>query len=287
MSVRRLLSYGLLLLIVLGLASCGAAPEPVKPGAWVHIALLSNGDAQLDLFAAGRKLRSDADVLALSRRIAGEAFPDAKGFRVSTEASHGRGFARANVAGAYRPGYEASLKIDTAGVWKQLSAQGFDQAGLRLYLPSVPAAVRTSPDSSDGLAWKLRKDEPSPTLHVTMEPQVWRWYAAMLLPLLGAAGVALAFFARRRFLSMPAAAVAIGAAIATIATSAGRQGENLGVAGLLDGRALDVATVAPLAALPLGLPAVMLLVTVTLRWFNTPDPSRYPEARPSETGAFW
>ncbi|MEW2352288.1 hypothetical protein [Spirillospora sp. NPDC029432] len=289
MSVRRWISAGLATLALLAPASCGAAPEPRKPGAWVHIALLPNGDAQLDLFASGRRIRTDADVVALARRVAGEAFPEAAGFRVRMASSHGRPFARADVAGAYRPGRTASLRIATAGAWRHISAQGFEQAGLRLYLPAVPAAVEAAPHDPDSerLGWRLRKDRPAPELEIVMRPEPARWYGAMALPVAGAAGVALAFFARRRLVAVPAAGTAVAGAAAAIAFSAGRQGENLGVAGLLDGRALDLATVAPLAAVPLGLPAVLLLGTMAVRAARGPGPSRHPETRPQESGAFW
>ncbi|MGP4023367.1 hypothetical protein [Actinomadura sp. 3N407] len=74
---------------------------------------------------------------------------------------------------------------------------------------------------------------------------------------------------------------------AAVAVPAGRQGDNLGVAGLLGGTALDVATAAPLAAVPLGLPAVMLLATMLARPRSGPDAPGGHGSGPRDTGVFW
>ncbi|NEA23568.1 hypothetical protein, partial [Actinomadura bangladeshensis] len=66
-----------------------------------------------------------------------------------------------------------------------------------------------------------------------------------------------------------------------------RQGANLGVAGLLDGTVLEVASVLPLTAVPLGLPAAMLLGTAAVRRLTGPDAAGAYEARPRDTGVFW
>ncbi|MFI0486064.1 hypothetical protein [Actinomadura sp. 9N215] len=155
MSVRRLAALGAALLAVAVLAGCtGGGPAPPQR-AWFRVTVLPDGDALLDLHAAGR-LRSDADVRALARRL-GEVF------------------------------------------------------------------------------------------------------------------------------ALPAAVVAVVAVVAP----AGRQGDNLGVAGLLGGTALKVAAVAPLAAVPLGLPAAMLLAAVLVRRLAEPDVPAAHEARPRDTGVFW
>jgi hypothetical protein len=139
----RLLVLGVLVLVAL--AACGGGGgERVRPGAWINIAVMPGGDAEIDLLAVGR-LRSDADVRALARGVAEDLFPGAADVRVRTETSRGHPFARADVTGAYRPGRTVPLRIDTGGAWRRLNAQGFDEGGVRLWLPSVPATVRPRP----------------------------------------------------------------------------------------------------------------------------------------------
>ncbi|TMQ96849.1 hypothetical protein ETD83_20715 [Actinomadura soli] len=224
MSVRRLAALGAALLAVAVLTGCagggGGGPAPAQR-AWFGVALLPDGDAELDLHAAGR-LRSDADVRALARRIAADMFPGARDVRVRTEQGPGIPFARASIDRAYRTGRSPALRL-----------------------------------------------------------------AVLVLPVLGAAGVALGFFVRRRVFALPAAGVAVATALAAVVLPAGRQGDNLGVAGLLGGTALEVATVAPLAAVPLGLPAAMLLAVVSVRGLTRPDVPAGHEARPHDTGVFW
>ncbi|MFI0372581.1 hypothetical protein ACH35V_32345 [Actinomadura sp. 1N219] len=291
MSVRRLAALGAVLLTVAVLAGCagggGGGGRPAPPQrAWFRIDVLPDGDAFLDLHAAGR-LRSDAEVSALARQIAAAAFPGARDVRVRTEHDRGMPFARAEIDRAYRTGRNASLRIDMAGAARLLRARGFLDTSMKLRLPSVPSTVRADGTPSGRRTWRLRPDTPAPVLSVEMRPSPARWLRVLALPVLGAAGVALGFFVRRRVFALPAAGVAVAAALAAIVQPAGRQGDNLGVAGLLGGTALEVATVVPLAAVPIGLPAAMLLAVVAVRGLNRPDVLAGHEARPRDTGVFW
>ncbi|WUI02228.1 hypothetical protein OHR68_10590 [Spirillospora sp. NBC_00431] len=291
MPVRRLAALGVALLAIAALAGCaggrggGGGPAPPQR-AWFGVSLLPGGDAELDLHAAGR-LRSDADVRALARRIAADLFPGARGVRVRTEQGHGIPFARAAIDRAYRTGRNPALRIDTAGTLRLLLERGFRDTSMRLRLPpSVPATVRTDGEPSDR-TWRLRPDTRTPVVDVELRPSPAGWLAALALPVLGAVGVALAFFVRRRAFALPAAGIAVAAAIVAVAAPAGRQGDNLGVAGLLGGTALEVATVAPLAAVPIGLPAAMLLTVVVVRYLLRPDDFLDHETKPRDTGVFW
>ncbi|WP_433334325.1 hypothetical protein [Spirillospora sp. CA-294931] len=277
-SARRILAGSLVLLALLGLASCGADVEKPSPVARVRIAVLADGSAEVDLFAAG-KLKSDAEVRALAGRVAEQAFPEASGTRASTETSRGQPFARVVVTRAYRPARTVSLNLDTAEVWRQLRARGFTEVTFKVLLPSVPATV-----TSGRLSSRLRDDRPPQPVRVVMKPEPARWTAAITLPVAGALFVTLAFFARRRPLALPAALAAVVTAIIAVTKSAGAQGDNLGVAGVLEGRPLEVATIAPLAAVALALPALMLLATAALRWH---EPANRIEPRPTGTGVFW
>lgn len=123
-----------------------------------------------------------------------------------------------------------------------------------------------------------------PVLQVVMRPQPARWYVTAMLPVLGLAAVALAYFAqRRRLVAIPVTALAGGAALTVLAISGGEQGDNLGVAGLLGGRALEVATIAPLATVPLALLAVAVLVVVLVRAANASTAAGSPYPKPSRT----
>ncbi|TDD29515.1 hypothetical protein E1287_30835 [Actinomadura sp. KC06] len=290
-SVRRLAALGAVLLAVAVLAGCAGGRDgrggPAPPQrAWFRIDVLPEGDAFLDLYAAGR-LRSDAEVRALARRLAEAAFPGARGVRVRTEDDRGLSFASAEIDRAYRTGRDASLRIDTAGAARLLRARGFRDTSVQLRLPSVPSTVRTDGRPSGDRTWRLRPDGPAPVLSVEMRPSPVRWLGVLALPVLGAAGVALGFFVRRRIFALPAAGAAVAAALAAVVLPTGRQGDNLGVAGLLGGTALEVAAVVPLAAVPLGLPAAMLLAAVAVRGLTRPDVPAGHEARPRDTGVFW
>ncbi|MFA1545474.1 hypothetical protein [Actinomadura chokoriensis] len=285
MSIRRLAATAVALLALAVLAGCGGgAPPPQR--ARVDVTLLDDGGAEVDLRAAGR-LSSDAEARALTRRIAQELFPKTEKIRVSTRKGRGVPFNRAEVDRAYRTGRKASLRIDASGALRRLSAKGFEDTAMRLRVPPVPTTVRAHGDPTGRRAWRLREDVPAPVLAVEMRPRPARWYGAMALPALGALGVALGFFARRRVLALPAAVLAVAAAVLAVVLAAGRQGANLGVAGLLSGTALKLASVAPLTALPLGLPAAMLLGTVLFRRLAGPRPLAEHEARPRDTGVFW
>ncbi|MGW2314027.1 hypothetical protein, partial [Actinomadura luteofluorescens] len=85
----------------------------------------------------------------------------------------------------------------------------------------------------------------------------------------------------------PAAGLAVAAALLALPLGAGRHGADLGVAGLLGGTALDVASAAPLTALPLGMPAAMLLGAMTVRSLRGPGVRSGNEAPPRDTGVFW
>ncbi|TDB79964.1 hypothetical protein E1264_34745 [Actinomadura sp. KC216] len=289
MSVRRLAALGAVLLAVAVLAGCagggGGGPAPPQR-AWFRVEILPDGGARLDLHAAGR-LRSDADVRALARQIAGAAFPGARDVRVRTEHDRGMPFARAEIDRAYRTGRGASLRIDTAGALRLLRARGFSDTSMRLRLPSVPSTVETDGTPTGRRTWRLRAAGRPPVVSVEMRPSPARWFALLVLPVLGAAGVGLGFFVRRRIFALPAAGVAVAAALAAVVLPTGRQGDNLGVAGLLGGTELEVATVAPLAAVPLGLPAAMLLAAVAARGLARPGVPAAHEARPRDTGVFW
>ncbi|RKS68915.1 hypothetical protein BZB76_6053 [Actinomadura pelletieri DSM 43383] len=301
MSVRRLAAFAAAVLAVAVLAGCaGGGPAPPQR-AWFRVVILPDGNALLDLHAAGR-LRSDADVRALARRVAAATFPGAWAARARTERDRGLPFARVEIRRAYRTGPAPSLRIDTAAAVRVLAARGFRDTTMRLRLPSVPATVRANTGhantgqadtgqadtgSSGPLAWRLRADAPPPVVRVELRPRPVRWLAAMALPVLGAAGVGLGFFVRRRILALPAAGLSVAAAIIAVAVPAGRQGDGLGVAGLCGGTALRVATIAPLTAVPLALPAVLLLATMVCRLVTGPDVRSAHEARPADTGVFW
>lgn len=279
MRFRRLVACGIALLALGLLAGCGAGAPNREQRARVEVAVLDDGGTLVDLYAAG-KLESDAEVRALAGRVARQMFPGAAHFRVRTEEGRSTAFARAEIERAYRTGRAPSLRIDTSGALRELTARGFDDTALKLRLPPVPATSVPAPPE------RLRKDAPAPVVDIAMRPDPKRWYRAIALPVLGAVGVTLGFFVRRRFIAVPAAGVAVVTAALSLWHSAGRQGANLGVAGMLGGTALDVASVAPLAAVPIGLPAAMLLATVAFRWFRRPVAQQH-ETRPRDTGVFW
>jgi len=286
-SIRRLAALAVALLALAVLAGCGGgggAPPPQR--ARLDVAVLDDGGAEVGLHAAGR-LSSDAEVRALAVSVARDLFPEAAKVRVRTRKERGVPFARAEIGGAYRPGRRPSLRIDASGALRRLTAAGFEDTALRLRVPPVPATVQAGGHATGRRAWRLREGAPAPVLAVGMRPRPARWCGAMALPVLGALGVALAFFVRRRALALPAAGTAVVTGVLAVVLAAGRQGANLGVAGLLGGTALKLASVAPLVAVPLGLPAAMLLGSVLVRWLAGPRASAGHEARPRDTGVFW
>lgn len=261
MSVRgagRLAVLGVL--VLLALSACGGGGGRALPGAWLDIAVMPDGGAQVDLRAAGR-LRSDAEVRDLAEAAARELFPGAA-VRARTVTSRGYPFARAEVTGAYRPGRRVPLRLDTARAWRRLAARGFDEGGVRLWLPSVPATVRPRPPggASGVPEWAVGRGRPAPVVRVEMRPRPVRWFGAAVLLALVVAGIAVSAAARCWPVAAAAAGVSIVCAVVTVSAAAGRQGDNLGVAGVLGGRALAVASSAPLAGLPLGLVAAALFV---------------------------
>jgi hypothetical protein len=279
MAIRRVVAYALMLLAFLGLAACGASGQGsrAKPGAWMHVALLAEGDAQIDLYPAGR-LRSDAEAIELTRRLALDLFPSTgpEDVRAHVEAGQGRPYARAHVLGAYRSGRSVRLALDLRGAWQRLVERGFTEAGVRLELPSVPATVRSTAAHlpSDERAWTLKGRGTAPVVQVAMRPRPERWYEVMLLPVTAAIGVGVGFLVRRQRVAVPAAALALLSTLAAIPARAGRQADNLGVAGVVTGTPLKIASVAPLTALALGLPAAMLLAAMLVRLFRKPRPER-------------
>jgi hypothetical protein len=275
------------LLALAVLAGCGGGGAPPPQRARVDVTVLDDGGAEVDLHAAGR-LASDAEVRALAGRVARELFPAVRTIRISTRKERGIPFARAELDRAYRTGRKVSLRIDASGALRQLTAEGFEDTALKLRIPPVPATVETTTGAPSGKrAWRLREGGPAPAVAVAVRPRPARWCGAMVLPALGALGVALGFFARRRALALPAAAAAVAAAVLAVVLAVGRQGANLGVAGLLDGTALEVASVLPLTAVPLGLPAAMLVATAAVRRVTGPETGGGYEARPRSTGVFW
>jgi hypothetical protein len=284
---RRLAAIAAALLALAVLAGCGGGGAPPPQRARMELTVRDDGGAEIDLYAAGR-LSSDAEAEALAGRIARELFPSAKKVRVSTRKARGIPFARAEIRPAYRTGRRPVARIDASGALRRLTAEGFEDTALRLRLPPVPATVRTAGgEPAERRSWRLREGSPAPVLAIEMRPRPARWCAAMALPALGALGVALGFFVRRRALALPAAGLAVVTAVLAVALAAGRQGANLGVAGLLRGTPLEVASVAPLTAVPLGLPAAMLLAAVLVRRTGGPGTGGTPEARPRDTGVFW
>ncbi|NKZ04311.1 hypothetical protein [Actinomadura latina] len=286
MSIRRLAAIAVALLALAFLAACGGGGGPPPQRARMDVTVLDDGGAEIDLHAAGR-LSSDAEVRALTGRIAREMFPTAEKVRVHTRKARGVPFARAEIHRAYRTGRKAALRIDASGALRRLTAKGFEDTAMRLRVPPVPGTVRADGEPAARRAWRLREGAPAPVLAIEMRPRPARWYGAMALPALGALGVALGFFVRRRALALPAAGLAVATAVLAVVLAAGRQGANLGVAGLLGGTALKAASVAPLTAVPLGLPAAMLLAAVLARWLTGPRTGGAHEARPRDTGVFW
>jgi hypothetical protein len=281
---RRLASVAMTLLVLAVLAGCGGAAPPREQRSRMEVVLLAGGGAHVDLYAAGR-LRSDAEVRALAQRIIRALFPGTGGVRVRTGKGRGAPFARAEIDRAYRTGRRPFLRIDTSAAARELAARGFDDTVMKLRLPPVSATA--GPDKSGNRLWHLRKGVPAPVIQIGMRPEPERWYVVMALPVLGALGVALAFFVRRRALAAPAAGLAVAAALLALPLGAGRRGADLGVAGLLGGTALDVASVAPLTALPLGMPAAMLLGAMAVRSLRGPGVRHGHEAPPRDTGVFW
>ncbi|WP_433226448.1 hypothetical protein [Actinomadura formosensis] len=268
------------------LAGCGGGTPVREQRARIEVAVLHDGGAHVDLYAVGR-LGSDAEVRALAGDIAREMFPGATNIRIRMRKARGVPFARAEMEHVYRTGRKVSLRIDMSGALRRLTARGFQNTAMKLSVPPVPATVRAGGEPSGPRGWRLREGAPAPVVAVEMRPRPVRWCGAMALPVLGALGVALGFFARRRVLALPAAGLAVVTAVLAVVLPAGRQGANLGVAGLLHGTALEVAAVAPLVAVPLGLPAGMLLAAVLVRGLTGPATGGTPETRPRDTGVFW
>lgn len=282
---RRLAAYtalfGLLLLAVL--SGCGGG-EYGRPGASLDLAVRADGSAHLDLFAAGR-LRSDAEQRSLAGSVAREIFQNGRVTRVRTETSRGYPFARVEVAGAYRPGGRPSLRLDVNGAWRVLTARGFTEVAVRLTLPSVPATVRAWPpgDGAGVRFWRLKRSDEAPIVSVVLRPQPARWYATIALTVLCVVSALVGVVVRGRPIASAASSLAVVALFAA-ALATGRQGDNLGTAGLLSGRSLALANAAPVLTVPFGLAALIILVVTGIRFIDRRTATGPPRPGPPWPG---
>lgn len=289
-SRRAILAFGTALL----LASCDPASVPQDPKhTELSIHVEPTGAARADLRLAP-ELEGVLD--PTTERLAPSVFGTRSGTVGIDGNDGGFDFAVIHQRDAYEPGAIPRIAIainDDAA--QTLAAVGADTLDVNFCAPYVPYDIESSPEpeSNDGRCGFWRLDLASDNLNATilMRPDTSRWYRSVLLTIIALVSVVAALVCLRRLrplnfrrrASIVAAAVPGAAAFAfgVITLAAAPNGDNLGVAGDLDGAALTIATGSPVALLPLGVACVALGIVALAAERSRPTAAA-PSARRTE-----
>jgi hypothetical protein len=245
------------------LAACDPAGVPSDPSdASVRVEFEPTGEVTGHLQLA-RGLA--ADLVTAATDVAAELVGEPSRVAINGNGA-GADFAVFAVPGAFEPGERpsASMTVDES-TFAALRELGVESVDLTICRPFVPNDLDATPspaaDSTDCASFPL--DAATGRLDVELEmrprPARWFWSIAVLVVLL-VCTVAAGCLVQDRPLSRRrrnAVLVAAGIGVVTFAVSiplqpAAPHGDNIGVAGLLDGVALTIATWTPVAILPLA-----------------------------------
>jgi hypothetical protein len=279
MRVRRRLPLAILAMVfALALSACDPWPVPDRTDeAWVDVDIGSDGSGTAQVFIA-YSLRGQLD--QVGREIAPLLFPGRHGTVGIDPNDSGAPFILVRTPNAYEPGPHPSYAWNSSGLIDALNAHGFTRIRLAVCAPAVPTTVQAEPPGTKEVwcwVWHL-PHQTAPTLTVAMHPQPSRWWGALSLLMASLAATALLALAvgRRwphphRWLVVGIAAIGLVAAGIGVVTAAAVQGDNAGVAGILHGTILVVATVAPVLVVPAIVALVALLVVyLVLRQHDPP-----------------
>jgi hypothetical protein len=245
------------------------------------------------------------ELLPLARQV-GQAVTPPDDVEVGIDGNDG-GFDVAVISSddAYPPGTNPSVAIRVGeGALDALAAAGIETLDLNFCAPYVPVDFQASiPPDSVGqkcALWQLVVGSGSLDALMAMHPQPSRWYRSIGLfavTLVSSLAALVAYIRRRSssagrirvaILAFPGA-VALVVGAATLA--AAPHGDNMGVAGKLDGFALGLATWVPVALLPLGLACVGLAIAALLQHHkqrglhNLPPPPAWAPPMPPPPSA--
>jgi hypothetical protein len=266
---------GVVAIAAMAAAMCACDPySSSTPGtADVDITLGNDGSARMQVHVPAGY---DGDRERLGQAAADAVFPGGTGVRITLDNNAGLPFPVIVVPSAYRTGRHAVLTVDTSALQSVLAGAGLTTMYLTVCGPFVPLALRSTPpaDSRAGRCgtWtRVRATAPRVTLD--MRPSPNRWWAEMALIVLALAATVIAWTWLRRPLNTIRARWAVASVgvaglmcgVVSIATAAGTQVDNLGVAGLLSGTSLQLAGFVGYLVLPLAIASMVAAIVAIAR----------------------
>jgi hypothetical protein len=246
-----------LVVAIAALTGCDPASVPSDPSvAEMDVAFTAVGGADVDLMLGGSS-PSRSQLLRVGAAVAPALLPASGPPSVAVQDNDGGApYVRLRTPSAYTPGPHPVVQLDTKAALSVLAGMGYRSVDIWVSAPVVPATGtwQVPPDSVDtGWSWRaVTPGDPTPAGSIRLDPQPWRAIGELGLTTLAIVcliDAALALRRRRRWRVVPTALAAGAAAYANVATAGAVQGDNLGVAGLLSGAPLRIATDLPLLGL--------------------------------------
>jgi hypothetical protein len=260
---------------VLALTACDPTPVPSDPAdAAVRIELEPTGSATGSVQLA----RNSLDHLRpVTNTVVTALFGPPS--RVAIDANGGGAdFAVFTVPDVFEPGERPSTSVIVGEeAFASLREIGVESVDLTICVPFVPYDLEATPapaaEAAECASWPLDAESSNVHVAIGLRPEVDRWYWSIgVLAVTLVSTLVAAYLVRGRPLARGrrvAVLAVTGIGVLAFAVSvplqpAAPHGDNLGVAGLLDGMALVVATWVPVAILPLAAACVALGVMAFL-----------------------
>lgn len=260
--------------LVLVLAACDPAYVPSeRDRALVTLLVGPDGDARLRGLLGGR---GDAELSAAGADLATVAFPAARSTDVQIDTNDGgRSFLVVAADEVYEPGSSARFSVDVGRLAVGIRKQGFIRGTLSVCVPGVEVSVLGDVErelAGGCVTWPLDGVPRAESITVAMHPRPWRWFVSILMLLVAGAAAQASVRAiradrwtRRRRLDAIVAG-SVGCLIGLVGLTVAGSGPEMGVAGLLSGIPLAIATILPSLALPIALlSGVVVVVAIDRR----------------------
>lgn len=262
---------GLLLLCVLFplLVACDPSGPSEAATADLAINITADGGARVEVRLP--RDRSGLSLSALGDQLGADLFPRGPRPRTTIDSQGGSAYPliRVQASSVYSPGLRPQVNLDLGDAVRTLHEQGFASVNASVIAPYVPSEAHWSvaPESSEAGYWGWRGltgEQSLPAGQVRLKPEPLRAVGELALVLLAVACLvagAQGTRSRHRWLCAASGVVAVVVAGVLVMTAGAVQGDNLGVAGYLAGRALTFITLVPLVgliAIPLGLALIVL-----------------------------
>jgi hypothetical protein len=232
------------------LTACDPASVPSQPDrAYISVDVVGAGRAEVRGILGGHLDGAVIDVVG--ERLAQVLFPG-RDVRVEVNGNDG-GYPYLFMIAfdAYTPGLRVVVEIDVGPAIEALRDVGFTDGSFTLCFPEVDIEVTKGTVGPSGCAeWPLERPPIAAQIEVVMRPRPSVWLPEAALALVSAVAAVVAVFGlRRRRWSMRWMVASAGAGLAgatcLVAFGTSEGGDALGVAGVVSGRLLDVASVAP------------------------------------------